>query len=64
MKLIGHCISEADYFCHKRVRKITKEEEDLVKQLDEASAKPSNIADVLNKKTGREKLMTDIILEI
>ena len=25
---IGHCISEADYFCHKRVRKITKEEGD------------------------------------
>ena len=33
-------------------KKLSEEEVDLVRQLDEASAKPASIAEVLNKKRG------------
>ena len=49
---LGHIVSEANFYSHTRVKKLSEEEVELVKQLDEASAKPASIAEVLNKKRG------------
>ena len=48
----GHVVSAAEYFKHRKIRNITAEDEALIKQLDEASAKPANIAAMLNRKGG------------
>ena len=49
----GHIVSGANFYSHTRVKKLSEEEVELVKQLDEASAKPASIAEVLNKKRGQ-----------
>ena len=48
----GHAVSAAECFKHRKIRNITAEDEALIKQLDEASAKPANIAAMLNSKGG------------
>ena len=48
----GHVVSAAEYLKHRKIRNITAEDEALIKQLDEASAKPANIAAMLNSKGG------------
>ena len=50
----GHEVSEANYYSHQRVKRLTHDEVDLVKQLDKAEAKPAHIADVLNNIKGVE----------
>ena len=48
----GHLVSAAEYFKHRKIRNITAEDKALIKQLNEASAKPANIAAMLNSKGG------------
>ena len=50
----GHEVSEANYYSHQRAKRLTPDEMDLVKQLDQAEAKPAHIAEVLNNIKGVE----------
>ena len=48
----GHVVSAAEYLKHRKIWNITAEDKALIKQLNEASAMPANIAAMLNSKGG------------